>query len=408
MKRCFSLIIVSIILCLILFSLTVMAGEQARITLQLVATGNIHSEYEKVIARFAEKYSKIVVDLRTFSSGDAYNQALLGQVASGLAPDVFLLDGGNQISKFARLDAVLPLEDLADKAGLDLANFQDSLLQAFVVDGKLYGIPKDYNTTALYYHKDLLEKAGMEPPTTWEELRKAAKRLTIDEHYGFGMLPQINYYLPFITSAGAKFVTPDGIDTANFVTAEHVKALELLLTLFKEDKSTVSPQMVGAGWDGAMFAEKKVVMVYGGSWIGNVVLGMNPDLEIGAAPLPAEDRAGMLYTAGWVVSGDSKYPEAALKFIKFMSSDDELVALHQSGILGLLPTKTGVKKLINAQEDNQLIKVYDQIASNGIPFGWLQPEFVDKYNKMIDKLLTSDQDIKTALMELNSEIKKMK
>ena len=41
-----------------------------------------------------------------------------------------------------------------------------------------YGFPKDGNTLAMAYNTDLLDAAGIEPPTTWEELKTAAETLT--------------------------------------------------------------------------------------------------------------------------------------------------------------------------------------------------------------------------------------
>ena len=51
-------------------------------------------------------------------------------------------------------------------------------------DGTAYGIPRDFDTIALYYNKDLFDKAGVEYPTadwTWDDLRAAAEKLTVKE-----------------------------------------------------------------------------------------------------------------------------------------------------------------------------------------------------------------------------------
>ena len=48
-----------------------------------------------------------------------------------------------------------------------------------VMDGKVYGLPLSMDDMALYYNKDLLDRAGIpEPPKTWEEFQKAVKKLT--------------------------------------------------------------------------------------------------------------------------------------------------------------------------------------------------------------------------------------
>jgi len=379
--------------------------EIVEIQLALWAAGDIPEEYLKQVNRFNSQQDKIKLVLATYTSGDTYNQALMGQVAAGVAPDVFLIDGGIQIMQFAEANAILALDELVEEQGLDITNFQESLIASSKMDGKLFGIPKDYNTTALFYHEDLFEEAGVEPPQNWDDLREAAKILTNEDHFGFGIDPKINYYLPFIESAGANFVSEEGIDTENFVTEEHIEAIDYLLTLFTRDKSAASPPMVAAGWDGEMFGNKKVAMLYGGTWIPGSVLSQDPDLKVGVLPLPVKnEEASVLYTASWVISSQSEYPEAAMELIKFLTSDEELVLGYLAGIDGLPPTETGMQKLIEEKQGDKFLEVYAEVVKNGTPWGWLAPTFVDKYNEMLGVLLSNPnpekEDISKALNDL--------
>lgn len=361
------------------------SSEPVEIQLAIEATGDIPQEFQKQIDRFNEKNENITVKIRTFSGGDSYNQALMGQVAGGVAPDIFLLDGGQRTQTFANANAILALDDLVANSDLDFNNFQETLVNAFKVNDKLYGVPKDYNTTALFYHKDLLEEKGIEPPTTWAELKDAAKKLTKEDQYGFGMNPQINYFLPFVESAGAKIINENGVDKEALKSQEHQEALQLMVDMFTKDKSAASSQMVGAGWDGEMFANKKVAMLYGGSWIPGV---LKEDANVGAVPLPIKDnKASMLYTAGWAVSSKSKNPDAAMKLIAFLSSDEELVKGNQVGLIGLPPTKSAMNKLMEVKKDDPFLQVYSQVVEYGTPFGWIDPKFVDEYNKKMEVLM---------------------
>jgi len=379
--------------------------EIVEIQLALWAAGNIPEEHQKQVDRFNSQQDKIKVNIATFSSGDAYNQALMGQIAAGVAPDVFLIDGGIQIMQFAEADALLALDELVEMQGLDITNFQESLIAGSKMDGKLFGIPKDYNTTALFYHEDLFKEAGVEPPENWDDLKESAKTLTNEDHFGFGITPKINYYLPFIESAGAHFVSEEGINTENFVTKEHIEAIDYLLTLFTRAKSATSPQMVAASWDGEMFGNKQVAMLFGGTWIPGSVLSQNADLKVGVTPLPVKnEEASVLYTASWVISSKSEYPEAAMELISFLTSDEELVLGYQVGINGLPSTETGMQKLIEENQSDKFLEVYAKVVKNGIPWGWLPLTFVDKYNTMLEVLLSNpnpeEEDISKALNDL--------
>jgi len=39
------------------------------------------------------------------------------------------------------------------------------LIQAFTLNGKVYGIPKDFNTLAIEYNKDIFDEAKVPYPT---------------------------------------------------------------------------------------------------------------------------------------------------------------------------------------------------------------------------------------------------
>src|SRR3712207_9419812 len=59
------------------------------------------------------------------------------------------------------------------------SDFYPNLIKAYTgPDNKLYGLPKDHNTLAMFYNKDMLQQAGVTtPPKTWDELRAAAQKL---------------------------------------------------------------------------------------------------------------------------------------------------------------------------------------------------------------------------------------
>ena len=79
---------------------------------------------------------------------------------------------------------------------------------------------------ALFYDKDMLAEAGVEPPTTWSELEDAAAKLTKDNVYGFGFSAIKNeegtcHFTPFLYSAGGTFNqvnSAEGIEALTFLT----------------------------------------------------------------------------------------------------------------------------------------------------------------------------------------------
>ena len=95
---------------------------------------------------------------------------------------------------YASQGALVPIQPLVDDGSIDVDAYPESLRSIYTFDGTVYGIPRDFDTIALFYNKDLFDKAGVEYPTgdwTWDDLRAAAEKLTIKEgdtatQWGFG------------------------------------------------------------------------------------------------------------------------------------------------------------------------------------------------------------------------------
>ncbi|MDT9146013.1 extracellular solute-binding protein, partial [Escherichia coli] len=49
--------------------------------------------------------------------------------------------------------------------------------EANTVDGKIVALPAFADSMFLYYRKDLLDKYGIQPPTTWDELKEASRKV---------------------------------------------------------------------------------------------------------------------------------------------------------------------------------------------------------------------------------------
>lgn len=97
-----------------------------------------------------------------------YTQWLFNALSAGTAPDLFYVDIFWSESLFAT-GRVEPLDRYFSKQ--EVGEFLPNLVQAFTYQGKLYGIPKDFNTLALQFNKDIFDEAGVKYPNqqdTWE------------------------------------------------------------------------------------------------------------------------------------------------------------------------------------------------------------------------------------------------
>ena len=89
-------------------------------------------------------------------------------------------------------EILVPLDDLAEEAGLDLSIYNEAMITAMTVDGSLRAIPYDAEPVVLYYNKDMFAAAGLaEPGTgyTTDQFVSDAKALTKDGVFGTAMPP---------------------------------------------------------------------------------------------------------------------------------------------------------------------------------------------------------------------------
>lgn len=111
----------------------------------------------------------LMVDYR----GSELDKQMRVALLSGNGPDVVYTAGPSYVAPMARAGQLLALDDYARKYG-----WNERILPVFLemgkYDGKLYAVPKTYETLGLFYNKAVLAKNGWKVPTTLAELETLA------------------------------------------------------------------------------------------------------------------------------------------------------------------------------------------------------------------------------------------
>jgi multiple sugar transport system substrate-binding protein len=114
------------------------------------------------------------------------DQKVILSITSGQPPDVWMMQSA-PIDK-AVIGALQPLDSyIASSKVIHQSDFFSSTWNTGVFRGHVYAIPYDFDTVSLYWNKDLLKKAGLDPetpPATWDELQRYAEKLTIKDKKG--------------------------------------------------------------------------------------------------------------------------------------------------------------------------------------------------------------------------------
>lgn len=299
---------------------------------------------EQVLNKFEAQHPTLKVKHEIIN--DQYMDVIKTRLIGDAAPDVFYLDAFEAplLMKYGVLE---PLNYYITEQ-VELDDFQPSLLQAFQLNGQIYGLPKDFSTLALFYNKEAFKEARIEqPPKTWDELREYSQRLTIDknrdgrnEQYGFGVSPELSRQYFMVTAFGGRLI--DQRRNAAFATPKSLKGLQLIIDQYRQDKSSAQPSDVGANSGSEMFGQGKAAMVIEGSWAIPYLKETFPHLKFATAEVPTvSDKKGtMAYTVAYVMNKKSKHKEAAWQLISYLTSKEGMTAWASKGLV--IPTRKSV------------------------------------------------------------------
>ena len=263
---------------------------------------------------------------------------VLQQASSKTLPDVLMLDNPD-VQQIAATGALTPL----DQFGLSADGYAKGVVDASTYEGKLYGLQPITNTIALFYNKDILDKAGVTPPKTWDELRATAKKLTQGKQYGLAFSAPATFegtwqFLPFMWSNGG--------DEKNIATPETAGALQLLVDLVKDGSASKSVVNWGQADVNDQFKAGNAAMMINGPW-QFPVLNDEKSLRYGVAPTPApKPGATVVSPLGgetWTVpqTGNKARQQKAAKIVECLNSDDN--QLLQAKQRQTVPTKTALQ-----------------------------------------------------------------
>ena len=291
-----------------------------------------HSQIGDMLTKCGTSIGVATVDHQSVP-GPTLIQKVLQQASSKTLPDMLMLDNP-EIQQIAEAGALMPLDDF----GINAEGYAPGPVSAATYDGKLYGLQPGANTLAIFYHKDVLAKAGVQPPKTWAELKTAAKKLTSDKQYGFAFNATADY------EGAWQFLPPmwtNGGDETDLKSPQIAEALQLWKDLV--DDGSVSKSVVN--WKQAdvndQFIAGKAAMMLNGPW--QIPALQKAKVDFGVAPFPVNtpDQTSIAPLGGeaWTVpvTGDEAKMAKAAELVKCMNTDENQMLRAKQG--GLVPTK---------------------------------------------------------------------
>ena len=122
--------------------------------------------------KFQETYPNVNIEVEKIKDDSEYWNAMKMRASANQLPDV-MFNKPFTLSRFK--------DYLIDLSGLD-ATKNNELAAGYALDGKILGIPMTAGYEYVYYWKDMFEEAGVEVPTTWDQLKEVS--WTLQDYYG--------------------------------------------------------------------------------------------------------------------------------------------------------------------------------------------------------------------------------
>lgn len=336
-----------------------------------------------------------------------YNAGLFNQLSAGQAGDLFYIPAETAPGIIAT-GTVLPLNDV-----IDTEPFIDSLLEPFTAEEQIYGVPKDFNSLAVFYNKDLFDEAGVEYPNendTWDTFAEKLRgvRALGDDVRGACFAADFARFGAFAYGGG--WPAFDGA-TANLTDPAFVEAATWYTDLIK-DGAAALPSDLGQDWSGGCFGTGNVGVAIEGAWILGYLRDNAPNLQYGTTFIPkapSGEAGNLLFTVAYGVNANSANQEAAVKVLQALTSPEAQQWVLEQGLA--IPSREALENnpfFAEGTPEAEANRVVFEGASTGnvvgFQFGSVGTDFTTPINTALTAIATGQSEVTPALEQAQGEI----
>lgn len=408
------------------------SSEAATVTLE-VQYGLPTVEAQTVFKRFVEDFEKANPDIKielSFVPMDKFLAVSAPKFMAATAPDIVHALVGSGIEIFKNQGALYDLSAFMD------ADFRNSFVPQFWGSLGTYALPISVQLEGLiFYRTEKLKKAGVVPPAvdnawTWDEFLAAAKKLTKDvnadgviDEWGFAERGALGFRstkasIPYYRAAGTDVIrqTETGKWVSTFDTSETQKALRFQVELITKHQVRPKPSITWGSPEGyRAWKEGAIAMFNIGSYYEWTIRTMTPDLTFGdgwdVMLFPVSNKSIqpsiLLQEEGFAITRQSKHPQEAWRFLKFLYTKErlkELAIVNTEAIPALkdslnLPYYTQQKQLWIQRLSKWLKYVNPQLS---------HPGYVPIWNNIIgpitQEIIGGKMDVATGAKEIHTRI----
>lgn len=389
------------------------SGEAVTITFRTRPDNDAEAAvYEQVAAKVSEMLGDVTVEYQKGGSEtSSYQDQLKTEAAAGTAPDVFWLPG-TDTAEFATKGITLDLRALADAdSSHSDADYYEGPMFHLTFDpesgqpgGKLWGLPRDVSTFALYLNLDLLAEAGAEDPRelaangqwTWDAFMEVGRQVASlgGDVRAYGASSWWGPFGVWINGAGGSFFNEDRTACA-LDTPEAIAGLEQLKKVYDGENFAVT---YGEDPEGP-FIGGNVAMFQNGRWATpNIRANANFEWDVVTLPDGPVPGGNWLFWGSYAANAKTANPEAAWRVIKALTDPEIQKMVSELG--ANIPSRVGDQAKTDflgftPPENNQAF--LDGLAENSVAEGPLWagswPAFDAVMGAAVSGVVNGDQTI---------------
>lgn len=329
-KKVFIIVGVVVLILLVVIGILISSflGKAKPVTITMWGMWEPESVYQIAADDYKRKHPNVTVKY-VKQSPINFRDRMAAAIARDGGPDIVTIHN-SWLPMFA--NNLVPVTAEVYSVSTFGSDFYPVATRDFVSSGKVYALPLEYDGLGLYVNQDLFNAAGVSLPTTWEEFRAAAAKLTVRDQNGriktagaaMGGAANIDHWQDIVSlmmlQAGVNMMTEANSQAA-------VDALTYYATFETSDRV----------WDETLdastlaFAKGTVAMYFGPSWRFFDITSINPQLNFKVIPVPQLSGGRTVNLASYWGAGVSKKSanaKVAWDFLKFVTSEEELTKLY--------------------------------------------------------------------------------
>ena len=297
----------------------------------------------ELVEQFMAENSDIVVEYEIIPNNE-FATKMLASMGTGTGPDIINMDDSAMRSIYIPRGLVQPVDPVSlgyeSLDELKAAYIPAALEGSTGDDGNVYGVPSEFNVTAMVVNTAAMEEVGLDPaapPATWDDVTTQGQQLTIKDGDFFTRRGFDFVYLhagwyhnqlgTLMLQTGGRYVAEDGM-TVTVNSPEMVEALSIWYDMIYED-GIADPNV--ANQDATVpyqdFIDGNIAMTMFNPWgMGLITEDSTVGTDWAVVPLPQLDVEAAktpLYAYYWAVNAqttDEAKKAAAFKLIGYLAS----------------------------------------------------------------------------------------